>query len=182
MKHPTKTDVTFCCRFTKKAELRMSKYISVEDSAKYELDERTGDNATFPFILYANQNHPELKQTHPEWSVTCGSRERGERRRSGSRERRDSRRDSRRSRSRSRDRRDRSRSAERRRERERQERRDRERRAEREARERRRRQVWSLILYMAWVIGADLPLSQGSIIFPSKQIKNFPIKIEILAC
>ena len=47
----------------------MSKSIWVEDPAKYELDERKGDDATFPFILYANQNHPELKQTHPEWSV-----------------------------------------------------------------------------------------------------------------
>ena len=47
----------------------MSKYISVEDSARYELDERKGDNATCPFILYANKNYPELKQTHPEWSV-----------------------------------------------------------------------------------------------------------------
>ena len=60
----------FYCRFTKKAELRMSSTcVWVEDSAKYELDERKGDDATFPFILYANQNHPELKQTHPEWSV-----------------------------------------------------------------------------------------------------------------
>ena len=64
-----KLTLLFIAGSRKKVELRMSECIWVEDSAKYELDERKGDDATVPFILYANQNHPELKQTHPEWSV-----------------------------------------------------------------------------------------------------------------
>ena len=36
--------------------------------AKWESDEPLGDQATIAAVLYTNQNHPQLKQTHPQWS------------------------------------------------------------------------------------------------------------------
>ena len=35
---------------------------------KWKLDEPLGENATIAMILYANKNHPTLKQEHPVWT------------------------------------------------------------------------------------------------------------------
>ena len=41
---------------------------SQRTTLKNESDEALGDQATIAMILYANQNHPELKQSHPLWA------------------------------------------------------------------------------------------------------------------